>query len=137
MARQSAQNANGETNLSKRSKLLDEKERKLRALQLALNERARTLKKSEDYLANCWKEIKEKQDLVQCKDVNGLTRSSLLSKRWHKEHPEAVNHLFGFPTWKELVCIFHALFDVLPPVDCDLMKTPVSKFEQYLMGFMT
>ena len=69
-------------------------------------------------------------------EIYGLTRPALLSKTWHKNHPTAANHLFGFASWKELVYMMHALFDVLPPGQFVANDEMISSFEQYLMGYM-
>jgi hypothetical protein len=45
----------------------------------------------------------------------GLSRTTLLSSKWHKKHPTAVNHLFGFKNWTELKLYVWALFLLKPP----------------------
>ena len=40
----------------------------------------------------------------------GLSRFTLTSDAWHKQHPEAARHLFGFRTWTETVNMVLALF---------------------------
>ena len=76
------------------------------------------------------------QLLISGNQVHGLTRSEILNKVWHENNPNAAKHLFGFASWKETVSKLLVLFDVLPPNEIPNKTTPVSMFEQYLMGFL-
>ena len=83
------------------------------------------------------RDVNEKMQIVIAgENVYGLTRSSILSKSWHKKNPNAARHLLGFRSWKETVYTLHALFDVLPPLAIPNKKDHISLFEQYLMGFL-
>ncbi|EJK73031.1 hypothetical protein THAOC_05371, partial [Thalassiosira oceanica] len=66
----------------------------------------------------------------------GLSRGTLLSRKWHNDNPRAANHFFGFKDWKNTVCMLHALFDVLPPMEIPSKTTPITSFEKYLMAFL-
>jgi len=45
----------------------------------------------------------------------GLSRSTLLSSKWHEKHPNAASHVFGFKSWNETKLYLWALFEVKPP----------------------
>ena len=82
-------------------------------------------------------EVNEKLIIVSTGDeVYGLTRSALLSKIWHENHPKAARNLSGFPSWKELVYSLHALFNILSPTEIIVKDKDISCFEHYLMGHM-
>lgn len=111
---------------------------KLDKMEKALNKRKNELEKLQKEVVARQQDITEKLRLVAAgpDEIYGLTRSALLSKAWHKNHPDAANHLFGFKSWKELVYYFHALFHVLPPKKYVPKAESVSRFEQYLMSYM-
>ena len=69
-------------------------------------------------------------------EAYGLTRNRISCKHWHKKNPRAARHLFGFPDWKETVCILHALFRVLPPTKYVSKKDEITPFEQYVIAYM-
>ena len=84
--------------------------------------------------------IREKQDMddlfVTGDEAYGLTRNRISCKHWHKKNPRAARHLFGFPDWKETVCILHVFFGVLPPTKYVSKKDEITPFEQYLIAYM-
>jgi hypothetical protein len=44
----------------------------------------------------------------------GISRLSLTSDAWHKQHPWAAKHFFGFENWLEVQVQVHAAFGVWP-----------------------
>ena len=83
------------------------------------------------------KDVNEKWNMIGRGDKSyGLTRSSLLSRAWHEKNPTAARHLFGFSSWKVLVCFFHAVFGLLPPSVVPINAKSISLFEQKLMGYL-
>ena len=62
-------------------------------------------------------------------ELCGSTCLALISKAWHKKNPKAAKHYFGFPSWKETVCMLHALFGFLPPNNLPLQNDVISPFE--------
>ena len=111
---------------------LAKREKKLKAEREALETLRQETSRRQQYVA-------EKLNLILLEnEAHGLTRRGILSKEWHRENGNAARHLFGFKSWKDLVYETHAFFDVLPPLEPHKITkaTPISPFEQYLMGFM-
>ena len=132
------------TSQLKRQKCQMEQERvEIEQTRKDLEKRAKELNKLQAELVGRQQNIRdenveqtERLKLLMAGDeIYGLTRPALLSKTWHKNHPTAANHLFGFASWKELVYMMHALFDVLPPGQFVANDEMISSFEQYLMGY--
>ena len=74
--------------------------------------------------------------LISDNNMYGLTRYTLLSTVWHENNPEALKHLFGFVSRKDIIYKLHALFGVLLPSKMPNKKTHISIFEQYLIRFL-
>ncbi len=95
------------------------------------------MKQLEKILLKRQQDVNEKLQLVQAGgDVYGLTRTTILSKYWHKKNPGAARHLLGFPSWKEFVYKMHALFGVLSQKMVSNRKHKVTLFKQYVMLFL-
>jgi hypothetical protein len=45
----------------------------------------------------------------------GICRATLTSDDWHRAHPTAAKHLFGFEDWGETIGYIYSLFKLLPP----------------------
>ena len=126
-----------EDQMASQAAQIEQQKSNLIRFETELKKRQEELEMREKALTKSHIDLKERMKILQCGDaVYGLTRSSLLSKYWHKKHPDAVRNLFGFQTWKELVCTFYALFDVVPHKNFDPTTDDISPFEKYLMGYM-
>jgi hypothetical protein len=72
--------------------------------------------------------------------VGGLTRASLTSPDWHRLHPTAANHLFGFPgDFAVAVAYIWALFEVSPSANLkrkSRRKENMTDFEKCLITKM-
>ena len=130
LIRQKAQMKQNQEDIDNQKAEIEERRKELVRMRKEIVERQRDTRGNEI-------EVAEKLSILSAGDeIYGLTRSALISKTWHKNHPKAAKNLFGFKSWKELVCILHALFHVLPPTEIIVKDARTSRFEHYLMGYM-
>jgi hypothetical protein len=70
-------------------------------------------------------------------EAGGLSRATLCSDEWHRSHPKAARHLFGFGTWRETSAWLLLLWDELQLLTQErgsgLSDAHVTPFEKCLL----